>query len=362
MASSVVGYKWGRSGIDPDGHRTWSLAFLVQVDTHADGPAVAVQTPGLPIEGDVYSVGNDLDIWAWCRSGPTSIAPVTEKGNLFFLITYTFSTRPPDASGPGGSAGGGRDDRGSRKKCADQRIEDPLSEPPATSGNSSRYTKHEDFDIDGKPFLYTSGEEMHGQAREFDRHREQVIIEQNVINLERGLILSLLNKVNDEPLWDMPARCWKLQDWSWSRKLYGTCGFYYTRRLIFECDALEVPDDSPLFVSTQAGFLVQGPDGRWWIPNWDKYVLDESNKVLNGHWNWLTGAWVLDNINGAAPVSTNPSHYIQAHDRAHNPIRVILSDATPGVPATNANDFNYIRNRKYLEGDMLQLGIPTELD
>jgi hypothetical protein len=362
------GPRWKPGSIDPDGHRTWNVEFTVQSDDMADGPATAVQTPGLPLFGDVYQIGNDVDVWAWFRAGPTSIVPQSDKGgNQFFYISYVATTRPPDAGAPGAS--GGKDDKGARKKCADQRIEDPLSEPPAVSGSSVRYSREEEFDKDGKPFRYTSFEKILGQFREFDAHREQVVIEQNVLNLERSLVKSLLDKLNDAPLWDMPARCWKLSDWDWQRKSYGTCGFYYTRKLTFECDALEVPPGSNLYSHPVLfQWLVAGPDGRYWLPGHDKYVLDWSAKVLNGHWLWSTGVWVPDNVNGATPVSTNPNHYTQALDRNHNPVRLILSRTSKGqpifptAPPNEDDDANYLRMQRYAEGNMYQLGIPASID
>lgn len=366
MATELMGsFRWGGGDIDADGHRTWMVVAQVK-GSLADGPAQAVLTPGLPLPGDVYAFGNDIDIWAWCREGPVSIQPQrTDGGNIFWYLTYTYSTRPPDATGPGGGTGG-RDDKGARKKCADQRIEDPLSEPPAVSGNSIRYTEEATEDAEGKPLRYTSFERIRGPAVEFDKHRELIVIEQNVVNLERGLILSMVGKLNDAALWDMPARCWKLADWSWQRKLYGLCSFYFTRRLVYESNAEEVDPASPKGLKFQE-HLLEGPDGRWWLSGWDRNVLDESNRVLNGHWHWFSGAWILDNINGAPPDPNNPRHYITARDRDQNPIRMILSASEPGqpmnytAPPDEDEDANFIHIEKYGEANHLTLGIPVTL-
>lgn len=358
---------WGGS-IDADGHRTWTVGFVVESDDPGqDGPAVAVQTPGLPVEGSIWAFGNDIDVYAWNRSGPTNIQQITggkegEPARAWY-ITYTYSTRPPDGGGPGGGGGsGGKDDKGSRQKCANARIEDPLQEPPALSGSGIRWSEEKEFDRHGLPLRYTSFERVRGANAEFDAHRDQIVVEQNVLNLEYELIRSLMDRVNDAPLWGLPVRCWKLSDWSWQRKLYGLCSFYFTRRLVFESNAREVPTTSPLF--TKHPFAVwreQGPDGRWWLSGWDRMVLDESSKMLHGHWVNIfnvTVGYQLDNIGGGAPDFTKPAHYITARDPSGMATRQTLSATIRGTPIVAADDANHLRFQVYEDGDFTQLNLP----
>lgn len=356
---------WGGQ-IDADGHRTWEITFLTEGDA-GDGPAQHVQTPGLPQPGDIWAYDNDIDIWAWFRVGPTNIRQLPPAGlgsqdHTFFEITHTASTRPPDNSGPGGG-GGGKDDKGARKKCADAKIEDPLSEPPATSGSSIRYQEELSRDWRGKPLRYTSFEPIRGAQATFDRHRDQVIVEQNMLNLDYELVRSCMDKLNDAPLWNLPARCWKLSDWSWQRKLYGTCNFYYTRRLTFESNVEEVNALSPIRDDALIAAHIVSFGGRYWLPLWDHLVTEESNRVLNGHWNKVDKTWVLDNIAGAVPDPTKVNHYINAFDPQLQPCRVMLSRTNLGQPVAFGNEDD--RNILFLEGyattNMFQLNLPTNL-
>lgn len=361
----VGGPRWGVGKIDQDWHRTWPVTFVVQTDDMADGPAVAVQTPGLPIQGDIYVVGNEVDIWAWFRAGPTTITPDRDKGgNQFFYITYEATTRPASVGGPGG-----RDDKGERKKCADQRIENPLAEPPAVSVASVAEQQEQDYDKDGRAFMYTSFEHIKGKDATFDRCDQQVTIEMNVLDAERTITQSFMELLNNAPLWGFPERCWKLVDWSADRKLYGLCGFYHVKKMVFRCKAEFVPDPDGALLThpVLAQWLKQGPDGRWWLPRWDNYVLDNSMFCLKGK--WRGDDWVDENFGGAAPDPTNPLHYMRARDRSNQPARINLSRTRKGRPMKMSTvaqfpdeDANWIRMQRYNVGSYLTLGIPANID
>ena len=368
MATEIVGGQRSWSGsIDVDGNRTWQIVYQTQGNA-GDGPAVHVQTPGLPVEGSIWSFDNDIDIWAWCRSGPTSISPRTGEGtvNTHFDISYTFSTKPDGTgdvgTGPqgGSSPSGGSPEKSARKKCADAKIEDPLQEPPATSGSSVRYIEAVCWDLDGNPLVYTSFEKIVGPPAEFDKHRSQVIVEMNTLNLDYEATEKMVDTLNDAPLWGMPKRFWKFSDWTWSRKSYGACSFYYTKRYTFECSAIIAPltivgDDADHSVTE--GELVSGHD---------RFVLDESNKVLNGSWKRIFGivvGWSTNNMpDGTPPNPNRADHYNAALDRQYQPARLILSRTLKGQPASDPfTDANFIFVRYYQESNLLNLGIPTFL-
>jgi len=361
MSTSIVGAQRTWSGnIDADGHRTWNITFQTQGNA-GDGPASHVQTPGLPVEGSIWAFDNDLDIWAWCRSGPTTIQPRTGPGkvNTHFDITYLFSTRPLGSSGSGGGGGGGSgptggatpsggtSDKAARKKCADQRIEDPLLEPPATTGSSVNFSEEATVDRLGAALTYTSGEQIRGALVTFDNCRTQVVIEHNVLDLELEKLEELKNTVHTGSLWDLPTRSWKLGSWTWSRKSYGTCSFYYTRRLVFE--GWVKRDRVPY--SATFGQLVSG---------WDKDVLDESSKCIKG--DWAPGAIPQLWIATIGADATNPNDYINAHDIEYQPQRVILSHDQPGYPAFDKDDYNYIHIEYHDGSNFFDLGIPVSLE
>lgn len=305
--------------------------------------------------GSVYALDNDLDTYAWC-TGETEVTPLqspAEDTFLDYLHTFTFTTKPRSS--------GRRDDRGQAKKCADVTIQNPLAEPPRTSGGSVRYTEESRFDRHGKPIHNTAFEPIKGPQVEFDKSRGQVVVEQNVLSLQLKLCQGMVDMVNKYPLWDLDPRFWKLSEFHWERKLYGVCSFYYTRRFVFESSFrpnLELLNATP---PTLDGVL----------SGWDRDIQDESSLVLHGQWlstfnGLLFGdgrRYVVTNFpNGVKPDPTNPAHYIALKDpNGAGNIRMVLSASTPGTPLKNIDDANYITVEKYDEADFLTLGIPTSL-
>jgi hypothetical protein len=363
MATFIVGsWVWLPGGFDPDGHRTWKVQIKTQGDPNLDGPATHALTPGLPLPGATYSAYHDLDIWAWCHGERTisPYGPYTQGGVTHFIHEFTFSTKPA-ARSPNE-----RDDKGARKKCSDQTVQDPLMEPPAISRNSIRETREEWFDNGGGLLVYTSFEQMRGPAVTFDRHRDQVTIEQNLLDPQDKDMPGYIDFVNDQPLWDLPARCWKLCDRRWQRKSYGTCGFYYVRSLVFESNAEDVTSlvtgNKPFPYSTFAVLY----NGKNYLTHWDHYIADESNKMIAGSWGANGGDYV--------PLPwvdrKDPRAYIAAKDRFYENTRIPLSNdpAHRGEPAkdplgtrTGTSDMNWIRVNKYQQANFLLLGIPTTL-
>jgi hypothetical protein len=364
LATRIVGsWKWLPGTIDADGNRTWKLKIQTAGDPQRDGPSTHAQTPGLPMPGATYQAYNDIDVYAWTH-GDRTITPREEAGTIFFDHEYTWSTK---AANKDGSPASRKDDKGSRKKCSDQTVQDPLLEPPSTSGSFLDEKQEETWDRNGDPLVYTSFEQIRGPAATFDRCREQVIVEQNVLNLDRKLLRSLTDKVNDASLWDFPKRCWKMGKPTWQRKSYGTCGFYYVQRLVFECNAEEVDPASTLGLALQ-DFLIEY-NNKFYISHWDRNILDESSRVLNGTWDVTTNPPTWINPAGF-PNANKWSSYINAFDINYQPCRVILSNnpAKKGQPAidplglaTGTPDANYIHKERYQEGNFLLLGIPTTL-
>jgi hypothetical protein len=321
-----------------EGYRTFKATFLVESDDANDGPFTVLNTVGLPQEGDQWNFGNDNDQWAWC----TPEAKITGHGNQpgeanpVYEVECTFTNYP-------------------MKRCQEVQIEDPLLEPMKISGSFSKYTKEATVDYQGSYFMNSAFERIHGPQVEFDANRPSVKIEQNVGNLELPLFSSMVDTVNDSPLWGLPARCIKLSNAPWERKIYGQCYFYYCRTFEFEC-AYET---------------------------WDRQIEDEGTKVLNGHWlssPTQSPEWILDNLGGKPPNPKNPTHFRQFHDISGEAGRVILNGA--GLPAyfvtfadrpnrkgqksytgtsPASSDSGTINIQYYTESNFLLLGIPVSL-
>ncbi len=290
MGSHIVGPTIWSGAIDEDGFREYRLKTLIQCDSVNDGPATAMQTPGLPEEGSLWIIGNDVDIWAWCRPNMTVTPLIEGEPNDQFYVEQRFSTK----------FGQGRDPKNQR--CAQQRIEDPLLEPQKISGSFIRKREPAVVDRFGNALFNSSWERLQGPEVEFDESTWQVRISQNVSSLELALCYSMKNTVNQFPLWGAPRRCIKLSDFHWERLYHGSCSKYYTRHFTFDID----------------------------FKTHDKLVPDIGTKALRGKWTALSGTsgggltWTLTSIGGVAPDPKNPFDFIRIPDYFGNPHRIPL--------------------------------------
>lgn len=316
MVTSVIpGVRTYSLERDDEGQKEYSLTTLVRSNDPAnDGPQTVLNTPGLPAIGSTWSFGNDNDLFAYCSPRASISIHEEREGDppTTWRVDQIFTTEP-------------------NERCQDTPVEDPLLEPQKVSGGFTKYTEEAVQDRFGNAILSSSLELFRGPQVEVDRNRPNVRIEQNVASLGIDTFSSIIDTVNDSPLWGLPARTVKLSDVSWERKVQGTCDFYYTRIFTFDIN----------------------------FDTFDRQILDEGTKALNGHWDKDTGAWVLDNINGAPPVNTNPTHFIRVKDKNGENMRVIL-DGT-GKPLTNGAVPVYRDTEIYPQSNLLVLGITTVL-
>ena len=331
--------------VDDAGHRTYQITFLIQTDDPDDGPALVIQTPGLPVPGTYWDYGNDVDVWAWCRPDMDVRFHGSQDNEPWYhwLVTCTFSTKPPSR------------DSSQRQRCADARIEDPLLEPQKVSGSFTKYTEEFTRNHDGTPIVNSAWEQIRGPQVEFDRNRPQVRVEQNVADLELATFSNMVDTLNDAPLWGLPARAIKLTDASWERKYHGACSVYYTRSFTFD-------------IAYRPNLVTGLPEGAW-----DRKVMDEGAKVLHGHWGTGSGSvgWIVDDFYSPAGVFLeeanylNPAHFIRAKDRNGENTRNILNgrgvpyDPSGATTGTGDDEIGIIDIRAYGESNFLLLGIPT---
>lgn len=327
MATEIIdGQRTWSMTRDDEGHRDYKIAHLVRCD-YTDGPANVINTAGLPLPGSVWNFDADYDPWAFCRPTATVSIHMEREGDPanYWKVEQTFSTRP-------------------LKKCQDTPFEDPLLEPIKISGTFSKYQEEATHDRYGMPVVTSSFEQIRGPSVEFDRNRPTVRMEMNVAGLNLGLLASMVDNVNDAPLWGLLRRCVKLSNVSWEQKYYGQCYLYYTLSMDFDIN----------------------------FETFDRELLDEGYKVLNGEWDGDN--WVLKNIvdkNGndlGPPDFMNPAHYDLAVDKKGNPMKILLNGE--GLPATSIvedavgtgtslSGAGIIRVEKYVESNLLLLGIPV---
>lgn len=272
---------------DKDGYRIYRLRNRVET-LRTDGPLTALSAAGLPLPGAAWIFNGEGDIWAGCKQDANVTPDQWHDGEHsgFWIVEQVFSNR------------------GDSKRCKETQIDNPLLEPPRISGTFTKYTEEAFLNRFGAPIRNSAHEQIRGSAVEFDANRPQIKIEQNLASLDLSLLCQMIDRVNDNPLWGLPRRTIKLSNATWEPKYYGQCFKYYTLGLEFDIN----------------------------FETFDRILLDEGTKVLNGQWNPTTGNWDLKNINGVAPDQNNPTHFIRFTDRKGNPCRVVLNGF--GRPAT----------------------------
>lgn len=99
---------------------TFNVVYLVEVDDKNDGPLVVINANGLPMVGDSYAVGNDIDPFAFVKSvNPSSVA------DLVWHVTINYG---PLESGESPDGPQGQEPTGLDKD--DNPTDDPTEEQP----------------------------------------------------------------------------------------------------------------------------------------------------------------------------------------------------------------------------------------
>jgi hypothetical protein len=258
---------------------------------------------GLPAIGSTWNQGNDFDSWAYCWPN-MEVTPVIERErSSSWDVTQTFSTRPI-------------------MRCQDQQVSDPLQEPARISGSFLKYRRPLEYDKDGNTVRSSSHEPIVGI--EVDDVRPTVVIETNMAFVNLATYDSLVNTVNDAPLWGLPARCVLLSQIAWSRQLYGLCNFYYTQRLDFLIDSTTFDFDKII----------------------DKGFMEFDSARFGA---------------GTPAERKNPKNYIRIVDKKGNasaePLHLDNNGSIEEDPATNVNYRPTVQY--YAESNLFQLGIPS---
>lgn len=220
MAGTLLGlFSWGPVSRDDVGHRTYPVSHKVEVASYLEGPATALQTPGLPSVGSTWAFGDDLDVYAYCT--PQATAKCVQEGDgeraSIWLVEQTFTTKP-------------------MSRCNSTTIDSPLSEPAQIRGGFSPFREEAIYDRFGDFLLMSSLERMTGPEVEIERGRPIVTISMNVATLPLATFSEMIDTgaVNDATMWGLPARCIRLAEVSWERYLYGVCTYFYRVNYTFE--------------------------------------------------------------------------------------------------------------------------------
>src|SRR5690606_19453861 len=123
-------------------------------------------------------------------------------------------------------------------------------------------------DRDGLPYRSSTGEPLFGAETEVDDSDWDLTISFNSISIPFATLNSLRHHLNDSTLWGLPAETVKFSKYSFARRLYGTCNFYYNNVMSFSIR-----------------------------PDWNQYLADKGYMMLK---------------DGGDP--TNPEDWVRAKD------------------------------------------------
>ena len=289
--------------VDDKAHRVYKVTYLVESDDLAFDEEVsgiplaneavdaALNAPNMPRAGDFYgSVERDGFTWAYClpdavvRKAPS----LANQPGQFYTVEKTFTTRPIE-------------------RRLDLERGDPLLEDIRVSGSTIRFQEEAVYDRNNKRIVNSALEQIRGEQNKWDMSRPVFRVEQQVYDLDHERIMSMMNCVNDAPLWGLPKRCLKLSDFTYS-ELYVHFRKFYSRVLTFEGWTRRERSTDPV------------------SSGWDRNVLDEGTKVLRGRWqNFGTPAspvwqWVLI----GNPSRFSPGDFQRFQDPNGNVTSVIL--------------------------------------
>lgn len=295
MAAICYDFKDWSLSRDGEGYRTYKGTWLIRTTADLDGPGIVLNAAGLPAIGSYWAFGNDSDPWCFCTPEAEVKPIVSEERCNEWEVQLTFTNAP-------------------RKRCQDNSIQDPLSEPYDISGSFLKYTKEAVTDIYGNLLLMSSQELMRGPAVEKDANFPTVTIKKNQASIGLATYADMVDAVNDATLWGLSARKIKLEQVSWARKLYGTCSFYYQLQFDFKIN----------------------------FEGYDRKIIDEGTRTL------MPGG-----------TAGNQDHYNKKKDRQGENIRVLLNGSGGLLPA-GASPYVWDK-RLYNERNLLLLGIPSTI-
>lgn len=226
---TVVGARNVSCVRDEDGHRNYTVNWLVRTDNPAKGPAYILANWPLAAPGVPYLLSAvERDLWAFCTPELNiSAHPDVSDGDPIqdWIVTQSFTTKPT-------------------WRCNTNPIENPLMEPwdvnisyrheqkQATeyweeSGSPPVY-------IDKKPLIMRNGERIKGSEVEVKISHLSIELTKNYAYIDVPLISRMLNKVNDKEMWGVGPREVLFADVRGERLAYGNCGFYWRMTFTFD--------------------------------------------------------------------------------------------------------------------------------
>ena len=316
-APRLVGPIAQRFRRDEEGHRYYEIDWHIQTFSQHDNLAFVLANWPLFAVGAPYNLttywpeATGTDLWAFCTP-ELNIAPhpnAADNGPVFnWVVTQYWSTKQS-------------------WRCNTFPIENPLLEPADITGDFVHEQRTASVDRFGKPLMHPNFQPITGPATEYQYSHPTITISFNQATLPLATIVLLINKVNDAELWGLPARKIKFTDAKFERRVYGSCFYYWNVSYTFEMDEngfdVEVPAVGTKVYSGSGSYN----DPKNYLPA--KSDTDE-NEVVPLDFKGRRLFWLGDN-----PVTNEPEY---AYPQFIQTVQLLK------------------------EGNLLLLGIPSELD
>lgn len=426
MASQICGTGGPRvlgGQRDSEGYRTYKVIHRVEC-ARTDGPATVMQTPGLPLPGALWSFMDDVDVFAWCRNDMTvQMSSPPGRPCRFYDVEQTFSNKPPSDDRQRCNDTPVEDplmepmrvsgsftryteeavyDRFGRelKTSSHEQIRGPQAEFDANRPTVKIEQNVADLQLDLLSRMMADGGSLNdsplwgviirgvrlAQVSWTKKYYGQCYayytrVLDFEINVKRNV--GVYGAVTSEPLslgsgyteGDLITLAGGTRTSPTVLRVDGvTGGGAITGTTIHTPGRYSTPPTNPISPEsggsgTGATFGVTYALGTTISSGWDRDLLDEGTKVLNGYWH-RNGYWAqrhVDELGTVLPDPSNPADFIRFTDRKGNPANVILNGR--GVPydtgaltsGTSDDQPGNIHIEKYPEDNLLLLGIPLVL-
>ena len=142
------------------GHRTYQSTFRVFTDSVSDGASTVMIYSGLPQLGDPYLWGNSFDYGARMNSLPVvRLEREDQSARKIWIATCTYTTQG--------------------RQLEEQPPDDPLSHPWGVSGDADEWSEEAETDVNGKPLINSSFQQLRGKQVERFRSRRKLTLSKN---------------------------------------------------------------------------------------------------------------------------------------------------------------------------------------
>lgn len=202
--------------------REYTVKYRVISDSVNDGPQTILEDPSTPIIGQVYSYGNEFDLYALVGDRTVAFERDDPDTGRIWILTITYTT-----------------DR-DKQDSNDENYDNPLAQPTKWTGGWANYQRATMNDIHGTAYANSNGEPF-DPPKMVDDPRNVLRAVKNYATPNIQQWSDYRAKLNSDNVWGLAPRQAKVQNITWKQVRYGG-GDYYEVTFDFEIN-LEAPID-----------------------------------------------------------------------------------------------------------------------